>query len=148
MSNGSRTPAEQQRPGQETAQPSAPDFLLEQHPLLPSLPHVGHGARHRLGPLAGRLGLAHPGRLLLRHLRSSFSKASSAKTSQLVPHGGGRQDIKNRRIDVKKSFTNFSLQMLDGNLVSYVSTKFKAPATDDQRSIFYKRQPDFAQETA
>ena len=66
MSNGSRTPPEQQRPGQETAQPSAPDFLLEQHPpLLPSLPHVGHGARHRPGPLAGRLGLAHPGRLLL-----------------------------------------------------------------------------------
>ena len=30
------------------------------------------------------------------------------------------------------------LQMLDGNLVSYVSTKFKAPATDEQRSIFYR----------
>ena len=28
--------------------------------------------------------------------------------------------------------------MVDGKLVSYVSTKFKAPATDDQRSIFLK----------
>ena len=27
--------------------------------------------------------------------------------------------------------------MLDGNLVRYVSTKFKAPATDEQRNIFY-----------
>ena len=33
------------------------------------------------------------------------------------------------------------IQMVDGNLVSYVSTKFKAPATDDQRSIFYNGQP-------
>ena len=31
--------------------------------------------------------------------------------------------------------------MVDGNLVSYVSTKFKAPATDDQRSIFYNGEP-------